>query len=264
MADRRVKRRPIAILAAVTAAAAIAASFVPAFPQDPAYHDFADRSRVLGIAHFGDVASNLGFLLVGTLGLAFMAGRRGARLFAVPGERWPFRLYFAGLAAAALGSGYYHLDPSNAALAWDRLALSVPTMALLAAFIVDRIHNGLAALATLPVLLILGAGSVVTWHLSEAAGHGDLRFYALVQILPVLLIPLICLLFEGRHTSGKYVLYMVFWYLLARICELLDRQIDGVLGGLVSGHTLKHLFAAVAAYAMLAMLRAASRTGGIR
>ena len=57
---------------------------------------------------------------------------------------------------------------------------------------------------------------------------------------------------------------MVFWYLLARICELLDRQIDGVLGGLVSGHTLKHLFAAVAAYAMLAMLRAASRTGGIR
>lgn len=253
----------IAVLAALTLWAAVVVWLIPPIAQDQAYHAFADRNRLWGIPHFGDVASNLGFLLAGVPGLVFVLGRRGRQLFHRRGERWPYLAYFAGLALTFLGSGYYHLDPNNATLVWDRLALIIPVMALLAAFIVDRVHARLGVTVALPLLLVLGIGSVISWYLSELAGHGDLRFYGLVQAVPVVLIPLICLLFRGRHTSGKYVVYMFLWYALARVCELFDQQIHGLLGGLVSGHTLKHLTAAAAAYTILAMLRAAAKEPAI-
>ncbi len=66
-----------------------------------------------------------------------------------------------------------------------------------------------------------------------------------------------CLLFPWRHTTGKYVFYMALWYLLAKICEHFDGEIFILLGKTVSGHTLKHVIAAIATYLVLAMLRGA-------
>jgi predicted aconitase len=74
----------------------------------------------------------------------------------------------------------------------------------------------------------------------------------------MLAIPLICLLFPGHVTAGRYVVYMVLWYTLAKLCELFDGEIFALLGHTVSGHALKHLAAALAAYMVLAMLRAAT------
>ncbi len=79
--------------------------------------------------------------------------------------------------------------------------------------------------------------------------------------MPLLAIPLICVLFPGRHTRGGYVLAMFLWYLAARLCEVFDREIYGALGGLISGHSLKHLLATGATAMVLAMLRAAARAG---
>ena len=88
----------------------------------------------------------------------------------------------------------------------------------------------------------------------EAAGDGDLRFYFLSQIYPALMIPLICLLFPGRHTSGRYVLYLFVCYAFVVGSERLDHEIYALSAGVVSGHSLKHLFAALAAYMIHAML----------
>ena len=38
---------------------------LPAIPQDPSYHFFADQRQWLGIPHAADVLSNAAFVLVG-------------------------------------------------------------------------------------------------------------------------------------------------------------------------------------------------------
>ena len=248
----------VGIVAAVALAAAGATLWVPPFAQDPAYHAFADRRTVLGIPNFADVVSNAAFLVVGALGLAFVAGRRGRALLADLPQRLPYLAFFAGLALTAAGSAFYHWAPANGTLVWDRLALTAPLMALTAAFVADRIHGRIGAFVVLPLLLVLGSAGVGHWHFSEIAGQGDLRGYVLVQVLPLLAIPLICVLFPGRQTHGGYVLAMFLWYAAARVCEVFDREVFGMLGGLVSGHALKHLLAAGATAMVLAMLRAAA------
>jgi hypothetical protein len=135
--------------------------------------------------------------------------------------------------------------------------MTVAFMALLSAFITDRIHTRVGVVVMLPLLLAIGIVTVMYWHVTEAAGHGDLRPYGLVQFYPMLAIPLICLLFPGRHTTGKHVFYMAVWYSLAKICEHFDGEIFALLGETVSGHTLKHIFAAIATYMVLEMLRGA-------
>lgn len=52
---------------------------------------------------------------------------------------------------------------------------------MVAAVIMERISVR-AGLWLLPLLLVVGAGSVVQWYLSEVQHRGDLRFYAAVQI----------------------------------------------------------------------------------
>lgn len=249
-------RAKVGILAAVAVLAVVIASFVSPIAQDPGYHQFADQRALFGIPNFGDTVSNIGFLIVGALGLGFVLGKRGRAMFDGPGEQWPYLVFFAGVAVVGIGSAYYHLDPTTETLFWDRLPMTVAFMALFAAFITDRIHTTAGVVMMLPLLLTIGFGTVVYWHMTEAAGHGDLRPYGLVQFYPMLAIPLVCLLFPGRHTSGRYVFYMVVWYALAKVCEHFDGDIFALLGGTVSGHTLKHLFAAVATYMVLAMLRA--------
>jgi hypothetical protein len=245
------------ILVGVAVLAVAITSFVAPIAQDPAYHQLADRRVLFGIPNFGDTASNIGFLIVGALGMAFVLGERGRALFDAPGERWPYLIFFAGVTLVSLGSAYYHLNPTTETLFWDRLPMTVAFMALFAAFITDRIQTRAGVAVMLPLLLAIGIGSVIYWHVTEAAGHGDLRPYGLVQFYPMLAIPIVCLLFPSPHTTAKHIFYIVLWYALAKICEHFDGEIYALLGNMVSGHSLKHLAAAVATYMVLAMLRGA-------
>ncbi|MDH4232811.1 MAG: hypothetical protein OEW04_12385, partial [Nitrospirota bacterium] len=63
------KRIRLLLIFFLSAAACIAVFSFPAIPQDPAYHNFADRRAVLGAANFLDVISNLPFVFVGIYGL---------------------------------------------------------------------------------------------------------------------------------------------------------------------------------------------------
>jgi len=245
----------IAILAGVAVVLAVGALMVPPMPQNPAYHLFADGRAWLGIPNVGDVASNGAFLVVAMMGLVFIFGRRGSALFRAPGERLPYAVFFAALALTAAGSAYYHWAPAIGPLFWDRLPITIAFMALLAAFIADRIHLRAGVRVMMPLLIALGAGLALHWRLSEAVGAGDLRFYVLVQIYPAIAIPLICWMFPGRITTGRHVLFMVLWYGAGKAMEFADGQVFALLGGVVSGHTLKHLASATAASMVLVMLR---------
>jgi hypothetical protein len=84
-------------------------------------------------------------------------------------------------------------------------------------------------------------------------GRGDLRAYALAQYLPLLLVPFVLGLFEARYTRAASYLVAVGWYALAKLGEEFDAPVLAA-GGWVSGHTLKHLCAAVALWVVLRML----------
>jgi len=70
------------------------------------------------------------------------------------------------------------------------------------------------------------------------------------------LIPLVLYLFpEGRHVRARYLVIALAFYALAKLFEHYDHGIFELTGGAVSGHTIKHLFAAGAPAAILAMMR---------
>ena len=130
--------------------------------------------------------------------------------------------------------------------------MTVVFMPLVAAMIAERISVPLG-LWLLPVLVAVGIGSVLQWHLSEQRGAGDLRFYAAVQLYALLAL-LTALLLPPRYTEGSYLLVVAGLYVIAKLCEAADRQIFS-LGHVVSGHTLKHLAAGAAGLCILQMLR---------
>lgn len=242
----------VAALAAIVAAAFVA----PRIPQDPAYHLFADRRAAFGIANGGDVLSNLAFAVAGAFGLAIMV--RSRRAVEHGAERWAYAALFAGTFLTAFGSAYYHLAPDNARLVWDRLPMTIGFMGLVAAVVAERVSLDAARRALLP-LVVIGAASVWYWHWTESNGAGDLRFYGAVQFGSLLLVVLLLALFPSRYRDSGYFWVALGLYAAAKLFELLDRQIFAT-GGIVSGHTLKHVAAAASIGCLAVMLWKRART----
>jgi hypothetical protein len=251
VSDAPARRARLALLLV----AVLSAAFVllaPRIPQDPAYHDFADRRAWLGVPNAGDVLGNLAFLPAGLAGLLVLRRRAAAP---EPVARAAWAVFFAGVLLTTFGSAYYHLAPDNPRLAWDRLCIALALPGMLCAVIAERVSPRLAA-RTLPPLLLFSVGSVAWWAHTEAAGDGDLRAYAVAQFGLSLALVLLAVLSPRREAGRADLLWGVIgFYAAAKVCEALDRPIFA-LGGIVSGHTLKHLFAAgAAAWAALCLRR---------
>ncbi len=238
------------------AAAGIFITFTfPPIPQDQQYFLFADNRSLWGIPNFGDVVSNIPFPLVGILGLLALGTHwKDKTRFTHPLESVPFFVAFIGLILLGPCSAYFHWAPSNGTIVWDRLPMTLVFMAFFSIIIVERIHLKLG-LYLLPVLLAVGIGSVIYWSVTESAGRGDLRPYALVQFLPVLIIPVTLILFKPKYTGGRHLIEVIAWYGLAKIFELLDDRIFALTHNLMSGHTLKHLAAALAVFGLVKYIR---------
>ncbi|MFZ1085072.1 MAG: hypothetical protein WAN35_08920 [Terracidiphilus sp.] len=243
------------LLLLLTAAVVLACCLLPRIPQPLSYHQFADQRGLFGIPNFGDVASNLPFAVVGVWGLLFLlrsSSRQLAERFVERREQVPYYFVFAGLLLTAFGSSWYHLNPNNDTLVWDRLPMTITFMAMVSAVIMERISLRLG-LWLLPLLLCAGLSSVLLWHGSELRGAGDLRFYAAVQAYSALVI-LLSLLFPARYTRSYDLGLVAGFYALAKALETFDKPIYAALG-VVSGHTLKHLAAAAAGYCILRMVQ---------
>ena len=244
------------LLGVLSVAMLLVAGLAPPVPQPEEYHQFADQREYFGIPNFFNVVSNVAFLLVGISGVRFLTRSGSARVgttFIEPSERAPYLVFFASVALIGLGSAYYHLVPDTDRFMWDRLPIAVAIMALLAATLVERVGPRVGG-TLLPLLLAIGAGSVLHWHWSEQQGAGNLNFYIVVQFYSILMIVLLAKFFPSRYTRGGDIYALVAWYALAKAAEIADRQVYE-LGNLISGHTLKHLLAAVAVYWVLRMLR---------
>lgn len=210
--------------------------------QDRGYHVFADGRSCLGIANFGNVASNLLFLLAGIVGaLHAWHSRSGA---------WrSWLVFFSGVALVFFGSAYYHGAPDDDTLVWDRLPMTIAFMGLFAALVSEHLGARLE-LRLLAAALAVGIFSVFWWQYS-----GDLRIYIWVQGAPLLAIPYVIAAFPGRYDRRHYLLYGAVLYVLAKMAELLDFQIYSASAGAISGHSLKHLLAAAAVLCVWQMLK---------
>uniref|UniRef100_A0A0D9VAM0 Ceramidase n=1 Tax=Leersia perrieri TaxID=77586 RepID=A0A0D9VAM0_9ORYZ len=217
----------------------------PAIPQNEDYHDFADqRLLFLGIPNTLNVISNIPFFFVGVAGLILCHYKNYFRLNS-QGELWSWTLFFAGVTAVAFGSSYYHLKPNDATLVWDRLPMTIAFTSIMAIFIIERVDER-AGTKSLAPLVFAGALSIMFFD--------DLRPYAVIQFVPCIAIPVMAIVIPPMYTHSSYWLWAAGFYLLAKVEEAEDKPIYELTHQIVSGHTLKHLCAAMVPVFLALML----------
>jgi hypothetical protein len=211
--------------------------------QDLAYHLFIDTRSLFGIANFYNVISNLPFLLVGATGLVFCFKQAPSDVKAA------WLTFFAGVTLVSVGSVYYHLNPSNQSLVWDRLPMTIGFMGLFAGLLGEFVDSRIAKHGLLP-LLLMGFSSVLVWYWFD-----DLRFYAWVQFMPLLVIPAMLMLYRKQFSHSYLLIFALLFYLLAKMLEAYDAQIFTLFQNEMGGHAIKHVFAALGSGVILCMLR---------
>jgi hypothetical protein len=216
---------------------------LPPIAQDPLYHDFADRRTLFNLPNFFDVMSNLPFLLVGIAGMRFCL--RNLPLIYRPA----WFTFFAGVTFVSVGSAYYHCNPNSDTLLWDRLPMTIAFMGLFMALLGEYVHARLIKSLLLPAIL-LGMSSVFYWRI-----YDDLRFYAWIQLMPLLIIPYLALLFRPLYTRQSLLLVALGCYVLAKLAETYDRAVFVFTQNMLSGHSIKHLLASLACLSVLLMLK---------
>jgi hypothetical protein len=241
------------LLAAVTVIFVLAAFLVPAMPQPLSYHQFADCRTFWSIPNFLNVASNLPFVVGGVLGLAQVY--RGDGPFIDGREQLPYLVFFLGAVLTCFGSAYYHAAPDNARLVWDRLPMTLGFAGLVSAAAAERVDLRLGLRSLWP-LLALGVATVVYWYGTERAGAGNVIPYAAYQGWSIAVIVLLIACFPAkRYSEGAGLLWAAVFYGIAKFFESFDLRVYRTVGGTVSGHTIKHLLAAAAVFAIVRQLR---------
>jgi hypothetical protein len=233
------------LLAAIAVAIALAC-WGPSIAQFDHYHAFADQRHLWGVPYAMDVLSNLPFALLGGWGLFRLGAAARHRCAGV--QRPLAALFFAGLVLTALCSSRYHLQPDDAGLAIDRLGMVSAFAGLLGLAVADRI-SARAGLWTAAALLALGPVSVYVWAIS-----GNLLPWVLLQGGGMLLIVLLALRRPVVGAWGLPLAAVIAWYVLAKGLELGDHAVFVLSHGLLSGHTLKHVAAAMAVWPVIGLM----------
>lgn len=241
--------REARLLLAVLALVAFAL-FGPALAQPASYHAFADQHLRWGLAHAGDVLSNLPFALVGLAGAWRLA--RASGLAAV--ERGLGALACAGLVLTGAGSTWYHLNPDDAGLVVDRLAMAVAFAGLLGLAACRVSARAGAALAAF--LLVAAPLSVASW-----ATTGNLTPWAALQAGGLLLLVVLAATTAAPAATPIRWGWVVAGYALAKLLELGDHAVWEFTGQWLSGHSLKHVVAALAVVPVIAAWRPGERAG---
>src|SRR5687767_3952118 len=91
--------------------------------QDPAFHSFADQRNFFGIPNFYNVITNVPFVIVGVAGLIFFLSNKDGD------KQLPARvILFVSVIAIGFGSAWYHYNPANSSLVWDRIPMTLTFM----------------------------------------------------------------------------------------------------------------------------------------
>lgn len=221
-------------------------------------HPFADARALRGIPNAADTLSNAAFLIPGLAGLAALWAlpRRPLLRPLAPVLCTGLAVFFSGLLLTAVGSTAYHWLPSGPTLALDRLGMAVAFAGVLSVATAERLGlRGAVWMLRLSLpLALLGAalpalsGNVLPWLVVQGGGIVWVLMLALARR-------------PGAHAIGISLGAVIAWYGVAKVLEGADSAVFAATQGWVSGHTLKHLAAAGAAWPVVAALRRARLAG---
>ena len=223
----------------------------PALAQPAHYHEFADRRVLWGLPFAMDVLSNLPFALAGAAG-AWCLARLPAG--ALPEDRAMAALFFGGLLLTAAVSSWYHWQPDDAGLAADRCGMAVAFAGLLGLAAAGRVSAraggalGLAVLVLAPVSVQvwLATGNVWPWAVLQFGGMGLVVWFMLLR---------------PRDAASEIRWSLVILaYAAAKLLEANDHLVYELSREMVSGHTLKHVTAALAAWPVVAAIAARGKS----
>jgi hypothetical protein len=229
----------------------LVAVFAPALTQPPHANDFADQRVLWGLPHALDVLSNLPFAIAGLLGLRALRRLPAGELSNA--QHACARLFFAGLLVVAVGSSWYHLQPNDFGLSIDRASMSIAFAGLLGLLVAGLVSERAGAV-TAGALLVLGLASVLAWYAS-----GNVLPWAVVQFGGM---PLLLLAALTRPRPGVLAVrwsLVLLAYAVAKLFESNDQLVYATFGELLSGHSLKHVVAALAAWPVLHALAERAR-----
>jgi hypothetical protein len=222
------------------------AIFLPSIEQNQNYHNFADQRVLFGVNNAFDTLSNLAFIMVGILGLVNFYNNQYIKIsnsFSVI-----LNLFFIAIILTGLGSSFYHLSPNDFTLVFDRLAMSLVFASILAMLAYLKISPRFG-LHTLAELLILAPLTVLIWKF-----NGNLTPYVVLQFGGIILVILTLLLTKTRM-QGPCFTSLIILYGAAKLVEFYDEKIFNLSQNLISGHTLKHLIAALAVIIFVSPLK---------
>lgn len=206
-------------------------------------HPFVDARALWGVPNALDVLSNVPLGLAGILGLLALRGHPLPKP-----TRHAVAVFFWGLVGAGIGSTWYHWAPDAAGLMLDRLGMAVTFAGAVALALSERVGHHAARIA-LPVMLACAAASAVL-----AFTPGNVLPWGVVQFGGMALIAWAALQTPLNNALGVSLGALIGLYALAKLCELNDETLFHLSGDWVSGHTLKHLVAALAACPVMATL----------
>lgn len=237
------------LLAAFAGPSLLAASGLALNPHGHAHlyadgHPFVDARTFWGIPNTLDVLSNVPLSLAGLWGLLALRGR------VLPvATRSAAQVFFAGLLLTGWGSAVYHWTPDAAGLVVDRLGMAVTFAGALALAVAERVGQPPVP-ATLWTTLVLAVVSALL-----PLSHGNVLPWALLQYGGVALVVWCATWRPVDGAIGVRIGALIGWYALAKALELGDAAVFHATGELVSGHSLKHIAAALAAAPVLAALQ---------
>lgn len=212
--------------------------------QNQDYHRFADSAYCCYTPNFWNVWSNFPFLVFGVLGLIATKKYLENNI-----SQKNYFIFFIGVLLTGFGSAYYHYNPNNETLIWDRLPMTISFMSFFSIVIGVFINENWGKKTLLP-LLSTGIISILAWVFTE-----DLRMYLMVQFLPILLLILILVFSNLNASSKKYFLAVFMFYLIAKILESYDKQLYEMLNHTISGHSLKHISASLATFVFILFIK---------
>lgn len=209
--------------------------------QDETYHHFADNNPFVGVSNFYNVLSNIFFVIVG-VGALIISRLKNIRLIL------PETILLLGIALTGLGSAYYHYNPDNLTLIWDRLPMTIVFTAFFY-LIFQKFVLRQESLLLFFIFLGVGIYGIVHWII-----FNDLRVYAFVQYFPILAIICILILYKVPFSYSKYILLIILFYAIAKLFEHFDLLFFQKIH--VSGHTIKHVFASISTVNIYAFIKA--------